>query len=220
MLYVPVCSVLSDSAFSMDCSLPRSSAHWFFRQEYWCGLSFTPLDDLPDPGIKLTSPVSPDLAGGFFNPYATMWVGSKVMGECWTEKGEQMLPALLGICHQPSVNIGWEYCINYHSGIHRANFKNQPPADTLQCSSLLQPQKFSFQFSQNTPSPPLLWKELPGLFISSSLWHSLTSCSCSLSPPSVNCQRWRPISTFDDSPSSSPQPSSRLKLRPGSFLAS
>ena len=31
----------------------------FPRQEYWSGLPFTPPGDLPDPGIKPTSPVSP-----------------------------------------------------------------------------------------------------------------------------------------------------------------
>ena len=35
----------------------------FFRKEYWSGLSFPPLGYLPDPGIKLTSPASPILAG-------------------------------------------------------------------------------------------------------------------------------------------------------------
>ena len=35
----------------------------FSRQEYWSGLPFPPLGDLPDPGIKA---VSPALAGGFF----------------------------------------------------------------------------------------------------------------------------------------------------------
>ena len=34
----------------------------FFRQEYWSGLPFPTLGDLPDPGIKSTSPA---LAGGF-----------------------------------------------------------------------------------------------------------------------------------------------------------
>ena len=38
----------------------------FFRQEYWSDLLFPPLRDLPDPGIKPASPVSPALAGGFF----------------------------------------------------------------------------------------------------------------------------------------------------------
>ena len=31
----------------------------FPRQEYWSGLPFPPPGDLPDPGIKLQSPVSP-----------------------------------------------------------------------------------------------------------------------------------------------------------------
>ena len=35
----------------------------FFRQEFWSGLLFPSLGDLPDPGIE---PTSPTLAGGFF----------------------------------------------------------------------------------------------------------------------------------------------------------
>ena len=35
----------------------------FSRQEYWSGLPFPSPGDLPDPGIK---PTSPALAGGFF----------------------------------------------------------------------------------------------------------------------------------------------------------
>ena len=38
----------------------------FPRQEYWSRLPFPAPGDLPDPGIELTSPVSPALAGGFF----------------------------------------------------------------------------------------------------------------------------------------------------------
>ena len=37
----------------------------FSRQEYWSGLPFPSLMDLPDPGIK---PGSPALAGEFLNP--------------------------------------------------------------------------------------------------------------------------------------------------------
>ena len=33
----------------------------FSRQEYWSGLPFPPPEDLPDPGIKIVSPVSPAL---------------------------------------------------------------------------------------------------------------------------------------------------------------
>ena len=38
----------------------------FSRQEYWRGLPFPPLGDLPDPGVEPMSLVSPALAGGFF----------------------------------------------------------------------------------------------------------------------------------------------------------
>ena len=38
----------------------------FPRQEYWNGLPFPILGDLPDPGIEPVSPESPALAGGFF----------------------------------------------------------------------------------------------------------------------------------------------------------
>ena len=38
----------------------------FPRQEYWSGLPFPTLGDLPNPGIKLTSLASLALAGGFF----------------------------------------------------------------------------------------------------------------------------------------------------------
>ena len=43
--------------FPMDCSTPGSSVHGILQQEYWSGLSCTPPGDLPNPGIKSTSPV-------------------------------------------------------------------------------------------------------------------------------------------------------------------
>ena len=38
----------------------------FSRQDYWSGLPFPPPGDLPSPGIKPESLVSPAFAGGFF----------------------------------------------------------------------------------------------------------------------------------------------------------
>ena len=38
----------------------------FSMQEYWSGLPFPTLEDLPGPEIKQESPVCPALAGGFF----------------------------------------------------------------------------------------------------------------------------------------------------------
>ena len=43
----------------------------FSRQEYWSGLPFPSPGDLPDPGIKPASLMSPVLAGGFFTTSAT-----------------------------------------------------------------------------------------------------------------------------------------------------
>ena len=43
-----------------------SAVHEIFRQEYWSGLPCPTPGDHPDPGMKLTSLVWPDLAGGFF----------------------------------------------------------------------------------------------------------------------------------------------------------
>ena len=43
----------------------------FSRQESWSGLPFSPPGDLPDPGIKPGSLMSPVLAGGFFTTGAT-----------------------------------------------------------------------------------------------------------------------------------------------------
>ena len=58
------CSVVSDSL-----ATPQTVAHQaplsmgFPRREYWSGLPFPPEGDLPDPGIK---PTSPTWADGFF----------------------------------------------------------------------------------------------------------------------------------------------------------
>ena len=38
----------------------------FLKQEMWSGLLFPFPEDIPDPGVKSTSPAPPALAGGFF----------------------------------------------------------------------------------------------------------------------------------------------------------
>ena len=60
-----VCLV-SDSAtpWTVACQAPWSMK--FSRQEYWSGLPFPTLGDLPDQGIKPKSLASPALAGRFF----------------------------------------------------------------------------------------------------------------------------------------------------------
>ena len=46
-------------SWAVACQVPLSVG--FLRQEYWSGLPFPILGDLPNPGIKPTFPVSPPL---------------------------------------------------------------------------------------------------------------------------------------------------------------
>ena len=58
--------------YPVDFSPPGSSMSMgFSRQEYWSGLPHPPPGDLSQPGMELTSPVSPALAGRFFTTSAT-----------------------------------------------------------------------------------------------------------------------------------------------------
>ena len=60
-LFVTVWTVAHQASLSMG----------FPRQEYWSGLPLPPPGDYPDPGIKLSSLMSPALTGGFFTTSAT-----------------------------------------------------------------------------------------------------------------------------------------------------
>ena len=64
-----VCSVscvwLSAALWTVACQAPLSMG--LSRQEYWSGLPFSAPGNLPSPGIEPMSPVSPALAGRFFN---------------------------------------------------------------------------------------------------------------------------------------------------------
>ena len=57
--------------WTVACQAPLSMR--FSRQEQWSGLACPPLGDLPDPGIKPMSLMSPALAGGFFTTTRTIW---------------------------------------------------------------------------------------------------------------------------------------------------
>ena len=54
-------SVVSNSATPWTGALQALLSMEFFRQEYWSKLLFPPPGDLPNPGIKPTSPTSPAL---------------------------------------------------------------------------------------------------------------------------------------------------------------
>ena len=66
--------------WTVACQAPLSVG--FSRQEYWSGLPCPPPPaDIPDPGIKPTSLMSPELAGRFFTTAAT---AAKSLQSCLT----------------------------------------------------------------------------------------------------------------------------------------
>ena len=60
------CSVVSDSLPPTDCGPPGSSVHGILQTGALEWVATSSSGDLPNPGIKPTSPASPALAGGFF----------------------------------------------------------------------------------------------------------------------------------------------------------
>ena len=65
--FVALCTVVHQAPLSMR----------FSRQEYWSQLPRPPPGDLPDPGIKSTSLMSPALAGRFFTT-STTWEALRI----------------------------------------------------------------------------------------------------------------------------------------------
>ena len=66
------CSVVSNSAVSTTVAHQAPLLMKLSRQEHWSGVPFSTPGDLPDPGIKPASLVSPALAGGLFTS-STTW---------------------------------------------------------------------------------------------------------------------------------------------------
>ena len=77
----------------------------FSRQEYWSGLPFLPPGNIPDPGIKHTSPVSPSLAGRFLY-YCAIWV-SPCEWTCNKQMGEIKRDSSLGSAQGIAVNMSF-----------------------------------------------------------------------------------------------------------------
>jgi len=64
----------------------------FSRKEYWNGLPFPSPEDLPNPGIKPMSPVSPLLQQIL---YLLSQLGSPFLGNYWAPKSLQMVTAAM-----------------------------------------------------------------------------------------------------------------------------
>ena len=63
---VCVFSVMFDSAMLWTVALQAPLSMKFYRQECWSVFLFPLPGDLPNPGVKPSSPMSPTLVGGFF----------------------------------------------------------------------------------------------------------------------------------------------------------
>ena len=61
-----MCSVVSNAEHPGTVASQAPMSMEFSRQEYWSGLPFPSLGDLPDPEIKSMSLASPALSGSFF----------------------------------------------------------------------------------------------------------------------------------------------------------
>ena len=100
--YVTLWTVAHQAPLSMEVS----------RQEYWSGLPFPSPGDLPDPGIKPASLMSPALAGIFFTTSTTREALSQKLSPCKSHLWH-FLPVTLAFspsCHKQNERqpMDWE----------------------------------------------------------------------------------------------------------------
>ena len=96
------CSVMSDSETPWTVAHQAPLFMGFSRREYWSGVPFPPLGDLPMPGIEPASLMSYSLARGFFTTSAT-WILHQID---FLLKNRQHLVRLLWL-HCASVPVSW-----------------------------------------------------------------------------------------------------------------
>ena len=111
---------------SMGYSLPGSSVHGILRQEYWGWLPRPPPGDLPDPGIKPTSLMSPALAGGFFTTSAT-WEALELVSVQFSPV-TQSCPTLCNPmnCSMPGLPVHHQLLEFTQTNVHRVSDAIQP----------------------------------------------------------------------------------------------
>ena len=85
-----LCLILLEIPWTLACQGPLSMG--FPRQEYWSGLLFPSLGDLPDSGIKPASPASagrsfttepPESPGSAHPAGASLWVSTQAVPSNW-----------------------------------------------------------------------------------------------------------------------------------------
>ena len=78
------CVQLFVTPWTVTCQAPLSME--FSKQKYWSGLPFLPPGDLPYPGIKPASLLSPAFTGGFFTTSTRKPHYNPVLSSCITEQ--------------------------------------------------------------------------------------------------------------------------------------
>ena len=117
------CPTLCDP---MDCNPPGFSVK-FSRWEYWSGLPFPNVGDLPNPRIEPVSLVSPVLAGGFFTtaplgkflPQGCLMVfsDSAFLSTYWASRRRKRREIALTIEHIPL------YCFHMDTSIQKEGWE-------------------------------------------------------------------------------------------------
>ena len=148
-----VTTVVSDS-LTVDNQAPLSME--FSRQDFWNGLPFPPLGDLPNPRIKPVSLKSPGLAGGFFTadlsekPLVICCCYSKSLQSCLTlvncNSPERMVktswfssrhPDYFHLSHLSTNEIASVYKEQVHSMLKIHFHFNISPLDSVKTETVL-----------------------------------------------------------------------------------
>ena len=121
--------------WTVACQPPLSMA--FSRQECWSGLSFPSPEDLPDPGIKPVSLMSPALAGRFLTTSAT-WEAKFCKLTKWFTLGEYSF--IKQSCSMEEKSLTWPYLAFYEWDVElwsiqvKLSGSSQHTAQQVNCS--------------------------------------------------------------------------------------
>ena len=130
--------------WTVPCQAPLSMSQW----KYWSGLPFPPPGDLPDPGIKHASLVSPVLADRFFTPgppgkpsesyaWQVVWVGLH-FSSCYPHAQRELCSGhIFPSRSHPALTAMWRV-----------------PAQLARCAYWISPTGiFPFRIHRHTPEP-------------------------------------------------------------------
>ena len=105
-----LCPILCDP---MDCIVRQApQSMGISRQEYWSGLLFHPLEDLPNPGFEHRSLISIAFAGEFFTTRAIL-EGSVCIYQIINENGHIFISSLAFYMSPLCEVIGQAFCSSF-----------------------------------------------------------------------------------------------------------